>query len=171
MPGLQLISIRFKRIKGFSLIEILVTIGIIAIISGVVALSVTSIQQNTRNSQRKSDLRVLQSAIQQFYADLNHYPNQLTIDGSALNNCSGEPAGCVVSKTYLSKTPKDPNSPSTNYCYSSQFTVSDATACSSTTNPGKCHFYRLYAQLENPSGTTTFTCNGVTTYNFEITPL
>lgn len=162
-------------LRGFSLIEILIVITIIGILSSVGVGFAASIQKNTRDVQRESDLRVLQSAIQQFYADKNYYPNtdlsSVIANGNALTNCSGEGAGCTVSKTYLSKTPKDPNSPTTNYCYSSQFTISSTTACSIADNAGKCHFYKLYAKLENPPGTATYTCNGVTTYNFEITPL
>lgn len=168
--------------NGFSLIEILVAISIIGIVTGVIALAVSSIQRNTRDSQRETDLRVLQSAIQQFYADQNHYPNTdlsvLIANGSALTNCSGEPAGCIVSKTYISKTPKDPNSPQTNYCYMSQFSFTasaftTANECTSSSNSGKCHYYELCAKLENQSGTATCTCSvsASVSANFKITPL
>lgn len=169
-----------QKRNGFSLIEILVAITIIGIVTGVIAMSVSSIQRNTRDSQRETDLRVLQSALQQFYADKNYYPNSdlsaQIANGSALTNCSGEGAGCVVSKTYLSKTPKDPNSPSVNYCYMSQlsftglaFTTANECTSSSSTNSGKCHYYELCADLENPSGTATCTCNALA--DFRITPL
>ncbi len=160
---------------GFSLIELMIVITIIGLIGGIGASFASSVQKNTRDAQRQADLQVLQSAIQQFYADLNHYPNGLTsilAGGTALTSCSEEPT-CLTTKTYLTKTPKDPNSTTTNYCYKDRFSVTDASptdSCSSTVNAGTCHFYELYARLENPTGSTTYTCNGVS-YNFKVTPL
>lgn len=151
--------------KGFSLVEIMVVISIIGILSGLSLGFVGTIQKNTRDAQRESDLRVLQSAIQQFYADQNYYPNDLRtqlLNGSALTNPNG-------SKTYLSQTPKDPNAPSTTYCYTSQLSsLSTGTSCASA-NSGMCHFYELCAELENTPGIATCACN--TAAHFKVTPL
>lgn len=160
-----------KTQKAFSLIELMVTISIVAVMAAVGLVTFSTVQRTGRDAQRKSDLRMLQSAIQQFYADFNHYPNVLTLTaGAPLNNCTGE--GCSsVTKTYLSTTPRDPISGTTDpYCYTSfQTSASGALSCAAA-NFGTCHYYELCARLENPSGTAA-TCTCDAQNNFRITPL
>lgn len=153
--------------RGFSLLEILITITIIGILSAVGVGFVSSIQRNTRDAQRESDLRVLQSALQQYYADQNKYPDSLSSEldsGSALTDCSGN-GNCPPQKTYLSKTPKDPaGSP---YFYKSALNISSTSDCTDGNN--KCHFYSLCAKMETPPAGSS--CNGETNFNFKVTPL
>lgn len=157
-----------RNSKGFSLIEIMIVISIIGILSGI-GLGVTgAIQKNTRDAQRESDIRVLQSALQQYYADNNKYPSNLSSEltnGGALTNCSGKASPCTVSKTYLSKTPKDPSG--TSYFYRPVLNISSGTVCDiSSITP--CHFYFLCSKMENPqAGSTCYDIN----YNFQATPL
>ena len=163
-------KLRFCTQKGFSLVEILIVISIIGILSGVGLTVSGSIQKSTRDAQREADLRVLQSALQQYYADQNAYPNTLApelTNGSAVTNCSGKPSPCNPTKTYLNKTPIDPGG--TFYSYSPVQTISSPTACDAlSTTP--CHYYFLCANMENPPAEST--CNGaVTPFNFQVTPL
>lgn len=157
-----------RNSKGFSLIEIMIVISIIGILSGI-GLGVTgAIQKNTRDAQRESDIRILQSALQQYYADNNKYPNALISEfanGSALTNCSGKAPPCTVTKTYLSKTPMDPDG--TPYFYRPVINISSGTICD-TSSITPCHFYFLCSKMENPgSGSTCVDEN----YNFQATPL
>lgn len=166
--------------KGFSLVEIMVVISIIALLSIVSIGTLTTIQKNNRDAKRQSDLRLIQGALQQFYSDRNHYPNDLATvlsAGTALTDCSGEPVGCVTSKTYLSQVPKDPQSGTTTpYCYRSQ--IANVTSGSGTGNcgilagqgAGTCHFYNLCANLEN-SANGAAGCSCSASYNFKVTPL
>ncbi len=156
--------------KAFSLIELMVVIGIIGIISAVSLASLSAIQKSSRDAQRQSDLRVIQGALQQYYADQNSYPDLATLNaGASIDNCTGK-TGCTVTKTYLSASPKEPTSNLvTPYCYISLISsASGAASCASAT-PGKCHFYELYTKLENSSG--TLSCGGNATYNLKLTPL
>lgn len=166
-------SINFKILaKGFSLLEILVVITIIGILSGLGLSFSESIQKNTRDTQRISDLSVLQSVLQQYYADQNKYPNGLGAElasGLALTNCSGR-VGCIVTKTYLTQTPKDPNGSA--YYFRPVFNVSspssDYCRIESGVEVGTCHYYYLCAKLENG---TSGTCVVDATYNYQKTPL
>lgn len=157
--------------QGFSLFELLIAITIIAIIATVGFVSLGAIQKNSRDAQRQSDLRSIQSALQQYYADNSFFPDTLPeiTNGNPLTNCSGQ--GCAGSKTYLSKTPKDPNSPTTNYCYTSLPTATTVTGTDdcSDGSPDKCHFYELCAKFEGTSGSAACACSG--TWNFRVTPL
>lgn len=151
--------------KAFSLVEIMIVISIIGVITVVSLNSITSIQKGNRDAQRQADLRLIQGALQQYYADASHYPDTLTLDAGAAFTCS---SGCgSASKTYLSQTPIDPQSGTTTpYCYNPLKTSAGAT-CSA----GQCYFYQLNAKLEDPAGTATYSCGGQTTYNFQLTPL
>lgn len=169
----QKMPLKFIKTQGgFSLIELLVVISIIGLVTGVGASFVSSIQRNTRDAQREADLRVLQSALQQYYANENFYPDNLTVplgNGSAITNCTGRSGvSCTVTRTYLSQTPKDPVSNTTTpYCYKAQVSIADGTSCT-TGNSGKCHFYTLCANLENPSNASACSCGAG---NFSVTPL
>lgn len=164
--------------KGFSLIELLVTISIIGVVSTLGISSAAILQKNSRDTQRKADLRLIQSALQQYYADNNFYPDGLSLtSGSLFDNCTGytPTGGCSFTprKTYIQSLPKDPVSgTSTPYCYISRKSVSDATVCSGS-NTGKCHSYVLCATMENAGETVSCSCSsiGSVSGNFKITPL
>lgn len=158
--------------KAFSLVELLITIAIIAVIAAASLGSLGAIQRNSRDAQRESDLRLIQGALQQYYADVNKFPNSLVThlaNGSPLTNCSGRATPCSVSKTYLSKLPKDPlGSP---YYYRAYTNIIDNNCGFSGggetgTESGTCHKYILCAKLENPSSGGT--CHD-SNYNFQIT--
>ncbi len=159
--------------RAFSLVELVVVIGIIGLIASIAIASITSIQKNSRDAQRQADIRKIQGALQQFYADNSFYPNTLNLSGGApLNNCTGSTGTpvCTTSKTYLPSTPTDPVSGTANpYCYTSQTSSNNTASCDSQ-NPGTCHYFELCAKLENPGGTPAV-CVCDAGSNFKVTPL
>lgn len=160
--------------KGFSLVEILVAVSIIGILSVVGLGAAASIQKSTRDAQRESDLRTLQSALQQYYADNQHYPGSMDLSSPSLielNNCTGKSSCNVVTKKYLTTIPRDPATGTlTPYCYQSQTTSLNPATCNSQ-NAGSCHFYVLCALSElGGSSSRSCTCNNKN-YNLKITPL
>ena len=62
----------FQNRKGFTLLEILVVIGIIAILVSLGFASYTTVQKKARDAKRKSDLTTFQKAMEQCYS-LNSY--------------------------------------------------------------------------------------------------
>lgn len=157
--------------QGFSLVEILIVISIIGILSGFGLSFTNSLQKNTRDAQRSSDLSVLQSALQQYYADQGKYPNTLDSElanGLPLTNCSGRVSPCTTTKTYLSRVPKDPSG--TPYYYEPVYAVGTLTNCdlSGGVENGVCHYYFLCSAMENE--TEGNTCRN-SNYNFQLTPL
>lgn len=145
-----------KSIRGFTLIEILVAISIIGIIFGVIISSVSIIQKNSRDAKRRSDLRNIQTALQQYYSDQQFYPSHNSSFGSNLDlgtvtnitSAIGNPTPPSSTKTYMSVVPKDPSS-GNNYCYRSSI-ANTAPLVSCNNGTDKCQFYVLCAQLENP---------------------
>lgn len=154
--------------NGFTLIEILIAISIIAIIFGVVISSITAIQKNARDTQRQSDLRSIQSALEHFYADHNYFPQ--TLPTTALTS---DPTLIINTKTYLQKIPRDPVDNSA-YGYESVPGNCD----NASTN--KCIKHCLFTKLENgpttffpspPCGTGTLTgAASYTDFNLQLSP-
>src|SRR5437588_640087 len=70
--------------KGFTLIELLVVIAIIGILATIVMVNVLSVRSRARDTQRKSDIRQIQSALELYRADQGSYPNGLPACNSAL---------------------------------------------------------------------------------------
>ncbi len=93
-----------NKAKGFSLIELLVVVAIVAVLSAVVITSMTSSRQKARDAKRISDLAQIQLALEQFFDKCRRYPNGITLDSSN-SNCSS-----LKLSTYISVIPKDPSS-------------------------------------------------------------
>jgi len=134
--------------KGYTLIELIVVIGVIGVLAGALVVLIDPATQlrRARDAQRKSDLSQIQSAIEIYRADLEEYPS--------LSGCGLELTGGTPPNTYMTQVPCDPlPPPSTNYFYSANETFST---------------YCLRACLENTSdqgrdSTNNFNCENVET--------
>jgi len=60
--------------KGFTLIELLVVISIIGILISLGAVSFTTAQKKSRDTRRKSDMKQIQTALEQCYSLQASYP-------------------------------------------------------------------------------------------------
>lgn len=158
------------KLSGFTLIELLVVIAIISSLSVVGLVSYTNFMKSSRDSKRQSDLRLIQSSLEEFHSDLLFYPtaagiNSVLSSGGSFTSNTGIGSGAPpqTTKTYLNAMPKDPT-PLTNtpYCY----TATAANCNNSALN--QCTSYTLYALLENPPVAASYSC-GSSTYNFRVT--
>lgn len=62
------------RIKGFTLVELIVVIGIIGILSTLGMSSYSNIQRKARDAKRVADAREIKIALAAYYADNGSYP-------------------------------------------------------------------------------------------------
>lgn len=105
----------FKNKKtnlGFTLIELLIVISVIGILSGVVlnAINVQGIRQKSRDSQRVSDLKRIQTALELYFTDKRSYPVPSAAFVSASINNATTGLGALISPTsYISQLPVDPS--------------------------------------------------------------
>jgi prepilin-type N-terminal cleavage/methylation domain-containing protein len=107
--------------SGFTLLEILLVVGIIAILAGIVILAINPTKQlgDTRNAQRRSDVLTIMNAVYQYALD-----NQGNLPTDLDATKSDEPCAAdngddaivlaaddqlnVASSTYLTNIPTDP---------------------------------------------------------------
>lgn len=60
--------------SGFTLVELLVTISIIAIVTSIGVANLLTAQKQARDTARKEIINHVQSAFEQYYAEYNQYP-------------------------------------------------------------------------------------------------
>ena len=100
-----------RNSRGFTLIELLVVIAIIGILAPGGTVTYTSQIQKARDTTRISDVKALQSGIEQFYQDKAQYPNNGDTGLDAEYNFTGSGAASTGSGgviVYVPKLPKDP---------------------------------------------------------------
>lgn len=140
-----------KKSHGFTLIELMIVVSIIAILAAVGAAAYGKVQENARNTKRQSDLKVIQSALEQYRADQGYYPASINAGGSIT-------AGA---QTYLRVVPSDPDGTAYEYTALPKSPVCD-------NNAGKlCLSYSLCAKLRM---TTSGTCSESPSFNYEVQP-
>lgn len=146
--------------NGFTLIELLISISIIAILSALGLIAYTAVLQQGRDAKRQSDLKSIQSALEQYNSDQGFYPaaspSSLGFGGTnSLTSRTGNPSPPPATKTYMNSVPSDPvPSPHPQY----QYTPSGTSYC-------------LYAKLDKPLPYPSAACsNAASTYNYAVTP-
>jgi prepilin-type N-terminal cleavage/methylation domain-containing protein len=81
-----------QRTRGFTLVELMLTVGILAILSAGVAVKFADIMEKTKEGGTKGNLGTIMAAISVYYGDNNGiFPNDITAQSFI---------------TYLSKIPK-----------------------------------------------------------------
>ena len=140
---------RRKNKSGFTLLEILVSATIIAVLTAIGIVSYSSVNKRSRDVKRKSDLEQVRSALEMYRADNGQYPNI----GSGFQLVAGLTTA-LVSGGYMPGLPEDPGN-STDYYYDAVDTggvyssycicgeletiSSDSTTCT-VTLPGNCNY-------------------------------
>lgn len=111
-----------RKIKGFTLIEILLVIAIMAILAAIVIVAINPAKQfgEAQNVQRQSDVRALLDAVIQYSLDNSGTPPSGIPVGTTCNNdgelicqvdvvCDGVFLDSLVAgRTYLTDLPTDP---------------------------------------------------------------
>jgi len=95
--------------KGFTLIEILIVVAIIAILASVVLVGLGPTQQLGRDSRRVSDLHEVQNGLELYYNKNGHYPNGEATWAVFQTDLTGAGVG-------ITAVPNDPSS-GHNYIY------------------------------------------------------
>lgn len=160
-----------KNLKAFSLVELLVVIGIIGILSTVGIISYNGTQKVARDNQRKSDLQAIGTAYKMHYqdkkawsfnaAELSGINPTATSEGNGgqgwFNYQTGSykvsMANALTTLGYLTKAPRDPLIPDDSTFYlsakASQYLKYFCTISGSTKG------IILFSRLENSTSVAT----------------
>ena len=163
-------KIRYSRKTfGFTLIELLVVVALIGILATLVMANLNAARGRSRDAQRKSDLRNLETALRLYYNDRGGYPANNSGGQIIACNSYTAPVACswgdewsVGTTVYMSKLVKDPL-PDQNYSYSQDPTndTFTAIACLENKSDDKC---------DKDAGGAVITCAGGSGCQYSIKP-
>lgn len=96
--------------KGFTIIELLVSIVVIGILVTIMIVSYNGVQQRSRDSQRGSHMTLLNIAIEKYHAEKGQYPD-------ACGNDTECPISTLATQLlpFLSTIPHDPRYTADSY--------------------------------------------------------
>lgn len=136
--------------KGYTLVELMVAISIIALLFAAGVASYTKASQRSRDAKRKADIEQLRSALEMYRTDNSSYPSTAgawqdiptTLDTALVSN-------------YMPALPVDPQS-GISYMYQSPIDAGTTTYCLTafmevTSGSGSCTGYST-----PPVGTTSY---------------
>lgn len=132
----QRLSSALKRLDGFTLLELLVVISVIAILITLGLSSYGTAQKKSRDAKRKADLKDVQNALEQFYSVCGYqYP---TPEASFYTSIVCTTPG--VSIAIMPTVPIDPRNitpyycpdPSDESCTGEQYTICSGLEADST---------------------------------------
>ena len=103
--------------QGFTLLEIIVVVAIIAILAAYIAPKVAGRVDDARISKAKSDIRVLESSLELYKLDNFVYPSSSQGLDSLVNRPSGEGTKNWREGGYIKKLNKDPWGNQYQYTY------------------------------------------------------
>lgn len=155
-----------KTKKAFTLVELLVVIGIIMILTGIMVTNITGSRAKARDGKRISDLSQLQLALNLYYDRCKQYPLPVSNKvAKEANNCNAG-SGAISLGDYISTIPNPPASPGFTSSY-------DYFVDTTTGTPSD---YVLHTRLENaneivkdgrqnpPSWASAITCDSTVNY-------
>lgn len=88
-----MVTFKNTNINGFTLMELLLVMTLLAILAGISAPVVSHSIRKSKEATLKEDLQVMRKVIDDYYADVGHYPKYLKV---------------LVEDKYLRKIPVDP---------------------------------------------------------------
>ncbi len=134
--------------KGFTLIEMLIVVAIIAILASIIIVGLGPAQQSGRDARRISDLQSIQNGLELYYQKCGFYPGgaNCTKGSNSTDNYASMKQALIGSSIGINAIPQDPSYPARQYYYG-------------TDPAGDESSYVLGAQLENVNNSvfTTYT--------------
>lgn len=152
-----------NRSKGFTIVELLIVIVVIAILATLVIVTFTGIQQKARDSQRQTDINAVDTHVEGFYASYGFYPTwkDMTTASFVSRYMKGLDPQALVDPKGPTQTLANSATPTADqYAYHATSSVTGVTCDNDTatviTDPDNpvdnhCDGFTLSAQLESGS--------------------
>jgi prepilin-type N-terminal cleavage/methylation domain-containing protein len=138
--------------KGFTLAELMVVIGLIAILMTFTLISINKNKVQTRDNLRVSDIQTIRLALEQYRASCGVFPATLELD---TNNTRSNPSGCQFELgDFIAEIPKAPKRSNVSQVLIKRVAQKDNDysgyfyAGLSSRSDGPCFDYHIAAELE-----------------------
>ena len=131
--------------RGFTLVELLVVVSIIAILSVIGLVIFTNVQKNARDAKRKGDLQAIHTALEIYKTQNGTYPQT---SGWRFSDSASPPWLDGLDSNYMVSMPLDPKN-SGGPSYSGGYTYGYFTSTGYGGTNGS--YYMLIAHLEIPN--------------------
>jgi prepilin-type N-terminal cleavage/methylation domain-containing protein len=136
-----------RKKTGFTIVELLVVVGIIAIILVIMIVNLNDSRAASRDTVRLADMQAIQLALQEYRSMCSEYPNRLEL--TANNGCPGT----VSLGDFISEIPENPSYKDNPTLFIDNNTVDTFNgyyyAGLSSSNGGPCYDYHLGVPLES----------------------
>ena len=152
-------NIRSKKQLGFTLVELMVVVAIIAVLTMMGVGGYANAMRRGRDARRKSDIQALSQALMLYRMDWAYFPHPVeyfapaNIDNSTLTGCPGTP--CRSFGDYIQRAglfdPSSRNFDASNFpgnIHSIPYTY----ICAASSANGRCRSFIVCAQLELRDG-------------------
>jgi general secretion pathway protein G len=103
--------------QGFTLLELLVSATIIAVLTVIGVVSYSSVNKRSRDVKRKSDLEQIRSALEMFRSDNGSYPSVGSGSWRKVFNLNTGNSLTGLVSTYMPAMPEDPQPTTRFYLY------------------------------------------------------
>ncbi len=103
-----------KNQKGFSLVELMIVIGLIAMVASVILASLSSSRKSSRETTRRANLIQLQKALEGYFTANNSFPSTggswwgISANGGSKTTSGANAYIPGLAGTYLGALPTDP---------------------------------------------------------------
>lgn len=103
------------KTRGFTIVELLIVIVVIAILAAITIVAYNGMQQRARDGDRQSGVATIQKALEMYRLDNGGYPTcdgATYIAGGVRGSCNTTDPDVVaaLSPKYISRVPQDPRS-------------------------------------------------------------
>lgn len=97
-----------RESRGFTLIELMVVISVIAILATISLFGLNKAQASARDVSRQQIMSGIRIALERYYADKGVYPTQDLVAGQQWSGNPASPIDVLVAGRYLTAAPTDP---------------------------------------------------------------
>lgn len=103
-----------KTRSGFTIVELLIVIVVIAILAAISIVAYNGVQQRARDSQRVQDMQTITKALELYYIDNGRFPTgggstNINTWWTTSSDASWQNLASALVPKYISALPKDPN--------------------------------------------------------------
>ncbi|MEK6952485.1 MAG: type II secretion system protein [Nanoarchaeota archaeon] len=128
-----------KKSRGFTLLELLIVLGIISIIMLLGSTVYSSVQKRSRDAKRKGDLNIIRSSLELYRTNYSYYPTTLDESPFKIDYLKAKPTDPTASQNYI-YTPVDCGGVRCKYILGAKLELSNTSSCTLNLDCGSGNF-------------------------------